>query len=121
MSLINDPDTGRGYVLVHGVDETEGAEIPEGTEYYEYPTSADAERAYDQLLVEAARAGDVVEEDSTDDEGDFETGGAEVRDLYSDEDSDPLLNPERPDDPIIARDDDVGAAEDNIADDTPHV
>ena len=31
-----------------------------------------------------------MEEDSTDDIGDFETGGAEVRDLFADSDEDEL-------------------------------
>ena len=38
LSLIHDPDSGRGYVLKHGIDETEGAEVPPGTEFWEYPT-----------------------------------------------------------------------------------
>jgi hypothetical protein len=113
LSLINDPETGRGFVLLHGVDDTEGAEIPEGTEFYQYATSEEAERAYDQLLAESAGAGEVVEEDSTDDEGDSETAGAEVRDLYSDQDTDELVNPER--------DQDTQTPEENISDDTPHV
>jgi hypothetical protein len=121
LSLIIDPDTGRGYVLQHGVDDTEGAEIPEGTEFYAYPTAEAAGRAYDQLLAESAQAGEVVEEDSTDDEGDFETSGAEVRDLYSDEDTDPLISSDGPGDPLIDRDDDVAVAEDNVSDEAPHV
>ena len=88
LSLIQDPNTGRAYVYRHGVDETEGAELPEG-EIYEYPNLAAASDAYDQLLQESTSAGEVTEEDSTDDEGDFETGGAEIRDLYADTD-DPL-------------------------------
>ncbi|HLZ95790.1 MAG TPA: hypothetical protein VKT20_10715 [Candidatus Dormibacteraeota bacterium] len=94
ISLIHDPDTGRGYVLRHGVDETEGAEVPEGAEFYEYPTPQLAEQAFDQLVSETAAEGQAVEDDSTDDEGDFETGGAEIRDLYSDEDTDPLVETE---------------------------
>jgi hypothetical protein len=91
ISLIHDPDTGRGYVLRHGADETEGAEIPEGTEFYSYATPQQAEQAFDQLVSEAAAEGQVAEDDSTDDVGDFETGGAEVRDMYSDADTDPLV------------------------------
>lgn len=113
LSLINDSETGRGFVLLHGVDDTEGAEIPQGTEFYQYATAEEAERAYDQLLAESTRAGEVVEEDSTDDEGDSETGGAEVRDLYSDEDADLLINPEG--------DQDIQTPEENISDETPHV
>ena len=101
LSLLHDPDTGRGYVLQHGVDGTEGAEIPEGTEFFEYPTLEAAERAFEQQLGESQLAGEVVNEDSTDDEGDFETGGAEVRDLYSDADTDPQIDSEGPNDPII--------------------
>src|SRR4029077_16816851 len=88
IALIHDPDDSRGYVLKHGTDETEGAEIPEGTEFWEYPTAQEAEQAFDQLVAESAREGAVVEEDATDDIGDFESGGAEVRDLYSDSDTD---------------------------------
>ena len=88
LSLIQDPDSGRAYVYRHGVDGTEGAEIPEG-EIYEYPNIGAASDAYDQLLRESQAAGEVTEEDSTGDEGDFETGGAEIRDQYADTD-DPL-------------------------------
>ena len=110
LSLIHDPDSGRAYVLQHGLDDTEGAEIPAGTEFYEYPSREDAERAFDELLAESERAGEVVDEDSDDGEGDSETGGAEIRDQYSDEDTDPLVvQGQTPDDP-----------EDEIADSEPH-
>jgi hypothetical protein len=92
LSLIQDPDDGRGYVLRHGTDETEGAEIPPGTEFWEYPTFDEAGRAYDQLLAESGKAGEVVEEDSEADLGDSETGGAEVRDRYSASDEDLLID-----------------------------
>jgi len=92
LSLIQDPDNGRGYVLRHGTDETEGAEIPPGTEFWEYPTFDEAGRAYDQLLAESGKAGEVVEEDSEADLGDSETGGAEVRDRYSASDEDLLID-----------------------------
>ncbi len=115
ISLIHDPDTGRGYVLRHGVDETEGAEIPEGTEFWEYPTPEVAESAFDQLVAESTAEGAVVEEeDSTEDVGDFESGGAEVRDLYSDADTDPQIDSEGGDDPMIRRDDLVGDEEENL-------
>jgi hypothetical protein len=94
LSLIQDPDDGRGYVLRHGTDETEGAEIPPGTEFWEYPTFDEAGRAYDQLLAESGKAGEVVEEDSEEDLGDSETDGAEVRDRYSASDEDLLIDPE---------------------------
>jgi len=94
LALIQDPDDGRGYVLRHGTDETEGAEIPPGTEFWEYPTLDEASRAYDQLLAESAKAGEVVEEDSDEDLGDSETGGAEVRDRYSASDEDLLIDSE---------------------------
>jgi hypothetical protein len=114
ISLIHDPDSGRGFVLKHGVDETEGAQIPEGTEFWEYPTPQEAEQAFEQLVNEAAREGAVVEDDATDDIGDFETGGADVRDMYSDSDSDSLINPEGGGDPIIQRDDSIGDEEENL-------
>ena len=90
LSLIHDPDNGRSYVLRHGTDETEGAEIPAGSEFFEYRTTDEAQRAYEQLLDESRTAGELVEEDSTDDIGDFETEGAEIRDLYADQDEDEL-------------------------------
>ena len=89
LSLIHDPDTGRAYVFRHGVDNTEGAELPDG-EFFEYPNAVVAGDAYEQMLRESGAAGEVTEEDSTKDEGDFETGGAEIRDLYADRDEDPL-------------------------------
>jgi hypothetical protein len=90
LSLLHDPDDGRSYILRHGTDETEGAEIPADTEFYEYPTADVAQRAFQQMVKESRRAGQVVEEDSTDDLGDFETSGAEIRDLYADVDEDEL-------------------------------
>jgi len=98
--LLHDPDIGRSYVLRHGVDDTEGAEIPEGTEFEEYRTADVAQQAFELALDEARRAGELVEDDSTDDEGDFESGGAEIRDLYADQDEDELTQ-----DPVISEED----------------
>ena len=114
IALIHDPDNSRGYVLKHGTDETEGAEIPEGTEFWEYPTAQEAEQAFEQLVAESAREGAVVEDDATDDVGDFESGGADVRDLYSDSDTDLLIDSEGADDPVIQRDDVTGDPEENL-------
>jgi hypothetical protein len=114
ISLIHDPDTSRGYVLKHGLDETEGAEIPPGTEFWDYPTAQEAEQAFEQLVAESAKEGAVVEEDAVDDVGDFESGGADVRDLYSDSDTDPLIESEGADDPMIQRDDTGGDPEENL-------
>jgi hypothetical protein len=97
LSLVNDPDTGRSYILRHGVDNFEGAEVPPGTEVYEYPTADEAQRAYEQLLEESRQAGELVEEDSTEDVGDFESSGAEVRDLFADSDEDELSK-----DPVLS-------------------
>ncbi len=94
LSLLQDPDDGRSYVFRHGVDETEGAELPAGAEFYEYDTIDDARRAFEQLLGEARLVGHVVEEDSTDDLGDFEGSGAEIRDMYADVDEDELTQDE---------------------------
>jgi len=94
LSLIEDPATGRGYVLRHGLDETEGAEVPAGTEFYEYGNLEEAENAFDNLLHEARQAGELVAEDSDEGVGDSETQGAELNDLYSASDEDPLINPE---------------------------
>jgi hypothetical protein len=91
LSLIQDPDSGRAYVFQHGLDETEGAEVPPGTEFWEYPALDEAERAYAQLLEEDRKAGELVETDSEEGIGDSETGGAEVRDRYSASDEDPLI------------------------------
>jgi hypothetical protein len=57
LSLLHDPDDGRSYILRHGTDETEGAEIPEDTEFYEYPTADVAQRAFQQMVKESRRAG----------------------------------------------------------------
>jgi hypothetical protein len=91
ISLIQDPETSGGYILQHGFDETEGAEVPEGTEFWDYTTWAEARQAFEQLLREARQAGELVEDDSTEGIGDSETGGAEVRDRYSASDEDPLV------------------------------
>lgn len=90
LSLLQDPDSGRSYVFRHEVDDTEGAELPEDVEFYEYDTIDVARRAFNEFVGEERRAGRVVEEDSTDDLGDFESGGAEIRDLYADVDEDEL-------------------------------
>ncbi len=97
LSLLHDPDNGRSYILRHGTDDTEGAEIPPESEFYEYPTVDVAQRAFNQLLKESRDAGEVEEVDSTDDIGDFETSGAEIRDLYADQDEDELVR-----DPVIS-------------------
>jgi|SRR5579859_902243 len=94
LALIHDPDSNRAYVIKHGTDETEGAEVPAETEFWAYPGAAEAGQAFEQLLAEARQAGELVEEDSTEDLGDFETGGAEVRDQYSDSDDDLLIEGE---------------------------
>ncbi len=61
ISLIHDPDSGRAFVLKHGVDDTGGAEIPPGTEFYEYPTTQEADRAFEQIVAESAAEDPVVE------------------------------------------------------------
>jgi len=98
LTLIHDPETDRGYILQHGVDDTEGVEIPEGTEFFEYPDLEEAERVYNNLLAEARQAGELVEEDSDEDVGDAETGGPDLRlkDRYSASDEDPEVVPEPP-------------------------
>jgi hypothetical protein len=92
ISLIQDPNSGRAYVFQHGLDETEGAEVPPGTEFWEYPTLDEAERAYTQLLEEDRQAGELVATDSEEGIGDSGSGGAEVRDRYSASDDDPLID-----------------------------
>jgi hypothetical protein len=91
LSLIQDPTNGLAYVFQHGLDETEGAEVPVGTEFWQYSTWDEAERAYAQLLEEDRRAGEVVEVDSEDGLGGSDTEGAEVRDRYSASDEDPQI------------------------------
>ncbi|TMD86203.1 MAG: hypothetical protein E6I73_16530 [Chloroflexi bacterium] len=91
IALIQDPETSGGYILQHGLDETEGAEVPEGTEFWDYGTWDEARAAYEQLLNEARAAGELVEDDTVEGIGDSETGGAEVRDRYSASDEDPLV------------------------------
>ena len=73
LALIHDPETGGGYVLRHGLDETEGAEIPPGTEFWEYTTRAEAERAFDELLSESRQSGELVDNESTEGIGDSES------------------------------------------------
>jgi hypothetical protein len=91
LSLIQDPANGRGFVFLHGLDETEGAEVPLGTEFWDYPTWDEAERAYAQLLEEDRQAGELVETDSDEGLGDSDGDGAEVRDRYSASEEDPLV------------------------------
>lgn len=98
LSLIHDPDRARAYVFQHGTDETEGAEVPQGTEFWEYPSLDEASRAYDQLLAESSKAGEVVEVDSDEGIGDSETDGAEVRDRYSASDEDLQIDNEEVED-----------------------
>ena len=98
LSLIHDPDRSLAYVFQHGTDETEGAEVPPGTEFWEYPTLDEATQAYNQLLAESGRAGEVVEVDSDEGIGDSETDGAEVRDRYSASDEDVLIDTEEVED-----------------------
>lgn len=88
ISLIQDPSHGTAYVFQHGLDETEGAEVPPGTEFWEYPTLDEAQRAYSQLLEEDRQAGELVATDSEEGIGDSEADGAEVRDRYSASDDD---------------------------------
>jgi hypothetical protein len=91
LSLIQDPVNGLGYVFQHGLDETEGAEVPPGTEFWEYRTWDEAERAYAQQLNEDRQAGELVETDSEEGLGDSDSEGAEVRDRYSASDDDALV------------------------------
>jgi hypothetical protein len=88
ISLIQDPENGRAYVFQHPLDETEGAEVPPGTEFWDYPTFNEAQSAYTQLLEEDRQAGELVEVDSEEGIGDSDAGGAEVRDRYSASDED---------------------------------
>jgi hypothetical protein len=94
LSLIEDPDSGRGFVFRHGLDDTEGAEVPEGTEFWQYDDLDEAQRAFNALLREARDAGELVSEDSDEELGDSETAGAELNDVYSASDEDPLVNPD---------------------------
>src|SRR5207302_9525941 len=81
LSLIQDPDTGRAYVFRHGMDNTEGAEPPPESEFYEYPTSETAAQAYDQRPNEPRAAVELVGRGCTEERGDVERGAAEVRDV----------------------------------------
>jgi hypothetical protein len=109
ISLIQDPNNGQAYVFQHGLDETEGAEVPPGTEFWEYPALQEAERAYAQLLEEDRQAGELVATDSEEGIGDSEAGGAEVRDRYSASDDDPLI--ENAEDAVGQQTDDESAGE----------
>src|SRR5437588_9240744 len=55
LALLHDLDNGRSYVLRHGLDETDGAEVPAGTENFKYATPEEAQRAFDQHLNESKR------------------------------------------------------------------
>jgi hypothetical protein len=92
ISLIQDPENGRAYVFQHPLDETEGAEVPPGTEFWDYPTFNEAQSAYAQLLEEDRQAGELVEVDSEEGIGDSDAGGAEVRDRYSASDEDAQID-----------------------------
>ena len=105
LSLIQDPDSGRGYVFQHGLEETEGAEVPPGTEFWEYPNLDEAQRAYAQLLDEDRQAGELVATDSEEGIGDSDASGAEVRDRYSASDEDLLID----------KDDEVGEQTDKVS------
>ena len=94
LSLIHDQDSGRAYVLRHGVDETEGGEVPPDTEFWAYPTYEEAERVYLQILEEAGEEAELVDEDSDEGIGDTEVDGAELRDLNAAEEDDPLVSDE---------------------------
>jgi hypothetical protein len=106
ISLIQDPDNGLAYVFQHGLDETEGAEVPPGTEFWEYPTWGEAERAYAQQLQDDRSSGELVEVDSDENLGDSDSAGAEVRDRYSASDEDPLTG---------SGDDSMGEATDQVS------
>jgi hypothetical protein len=105
LALIQDPANGLSYVFRHGLDETEGAKVPAGTEFWEYPTWDEAEQAFAQQLDEDRKAGELVEVDSEEGLGDSDTDGAEVRDRYSASDEDPL----------------VGSADDTVGEQTDQV
>ena len=109
LSLIQDPANGRGFVFLHGLDETEGAEVPPGSEFWEYPNWDEAERAYAQILEEDRQAGELVDVDSEEGLGDSDSEGAEVRDRYSASDEDPLVGEA---DPL------VGEGEDSVGEQT---
>jgi hypothetical protein len=94
LSLIHDPEDGHAYVLRHGLDDTEGAEVPGDVELWEYDEMREAEVAFAEMLAEARRAGELVDEDSEEDLGDTETAGAELHDVYSADDDDPLVRTE---------------------------
>jgi hypothetical protein len=98
LSLLHDEESGRAYVLQHGVDETDGLEVPPDTEVWRYASFDEAERAYQQMIEEADAAGELVDEDSDEELGDYETAGAELRDVHSADDDDPLVA-NLPDDP----------------------
>lgn len=92
LSLIHDQTSDAAYVFRHGVDSTEGGAIPTDAEIWTYDTFGDAERAYAALLGEAQAAGEVVDPEDEDEElGDHEVDGAEMRDVYDDQDNDELV------------------------------
>jgi hypothetical protein len=87
LSLIHDPKSSAAYIFRHGMDDTEGAEVPADSEVWEYESFEQAERAYAALLGEAAAAGELVDAESDEEElGDVETDGLDDEELHSDTD-----------------------------------
>jgi hypothetical protein len=68
-------------VFRHGLDDTEGAEVPEGTEFWEYADLDEAQRVFNGLLREARDAGELLAEESDEELGDSETAGVELNDV----------------------------------------
>src|SRR5437879_13167031 len=80
LSLLNDPDTGRSYILRHGTDETEGAEIPPATATNEHPPGALPAPASEHLPSAAPPTGPPRQDASTRASGDWRPRGGTQRD-----------------------------------------
>lgn len=114
LSLIHDQLSSRAFVFRHGVEDTEGGGVPADAEVWEYPTFEEAEQAYAALLGEAAAEGELVDPDAEDEEPvDYDTEGAELQDLYSDEDTDDLVvGQDQPEDvDALVEEEDLGGPE----------
>ncbi|MBO0690516.1 MAG: hypothetical protein J2P40_13215 [Candidatus Dormibacteraeota bacterium] len=111
LSLIHDQVSSRAYVFRHGVEDTESGGVPADAEVWEYPTFEQAEQAYAALLGEAAAEGELVDPDAEDEEPvDYDAEGAELQDVYSDEDTDDLVvGQEQPEDvDALVEEEDLG-------------
>ncbi len=95
LSLFLGKVDGKSYVFLHG-PAADGGFSTDNSEFYVYETSGEAEGTYDQMLGEFRESGNLVEEDSLEDLGDFVSSGPDPDDMAELRNStdDPLEVPE---------------------------